>query len=112
LPGKHVAVQVLWDGDSDGWFVDVEVVTAGPEQEGEFVAQRLGSLRYGGDIRLFRGEVPPWPEAVVAQRAGKEVADALGLDFYFPELASPSRQRRQARLDGGVQRGYCPATQT
>jgi hypothetical protein len=94
LRGRHVAIEALWDGDTQGWWLGVAVVTkkswwrAGPWTTSGFYARSIGTLRYGGDIRLFKGIVPPWPEAIVAQRAGEKVARLLGLEFYFP---SPNR---------------------
>jgi hypothetical protein len=99
LPGKHVALEVLWDGDTQGWWLRIELVTETKSKSGWWSWTRtepeysrtalLDTLRYGGDIRLFQGKVPPWPEAIVAQRAGPKVAQALGLDLYFPSPDDP-----------------------
>jgi hypothetical protein len=78
----HV-IQVLWDGDTQGWFLAIDAVTA-PSLEGPFTRHPLGSLRYGGDLRLFNGQVPPWPESIVARAAGERLAADLGVEFYFP----------------------------
>lgn len=95
VQGKHVALQALWDGDTGGWYLRIELVSdTTPKSkwwrtEPDCSSTLLDSLRCGGDIRLFQGKVPPWPEAVVAQRAGTKVAQALGLDFYFPSPDDP-----------------------
>lgn len=86
LAGRHVAVEALWDGDTDGWMLDVAVVTARGDG---FFAQHVGTLRYGGDLRLFNGQVPPWPEALVARQAGERLAGELGVEFYFPSPEQP-----------------------
>ena len=28
LPGQHIAIQALWDGDTEGWFIEIGLVTA------------------------------------------------------------------------------------
>jgi hypothetical protein len=38
---------------------------------------------------LFNGRVPPWPEALIARRAGEEVARAAGIEFWFPSPDHP-----------------------
>jgi hypothetical protein len=102
LPGRHVAIEALWDGDTHGWFLRITLVTHSDEspawgyvtsEDGHF-ARPLGMLRYGGDIRLFNGQVPPWPEAIVARRAGARVADALGLKLWFPSPNEPRDDER------------------
>jgi len=97
LPGNHRAIQVLWDGDTTGWFVRVFLVseprvswwTPWAAERARCREDLLAGLRYGGDIRLFNGQVPPWPEAIVARRAGERVARDLGLEFYFPSPDDP-----------------------
>lgn len=83
LPSHPIAFQAQWDGDSDGWFVYFEAIT----EDG--LSHHIGSLRYGSDLRLFNGQVPPWPEAVVAQQIGEEFAKRYGAEFYFPSPNHP-----------------------
>jgi hypothetical protein len=85
-PADRVAIEALWDGDSDGWMLTVHLVT---RAEGRYATHWLGRLRHGSDFRLFEGRVPPWPESVVAQAAGNELARTLGLPFYFPSPDQP-----------------------
>ena len=83
---RPVAIEALWDGDTDGWFVDLyAVVSAGPS----YKDTHLQSYSGGGDSRLFNGQVPPWPEAREAAAVGRELADALGIPFYFPSPEHP-----------------------
>ncbi|MEU6948710.1 hypothetical protein ABZ957_26305 [Streptomyces sp. NPDC046316] len=88
LPGRPAAVEALWDGDTFGWMVDLVLVTDEPEGE-----HPLAVIRHGGDIRLFNGTVPPWPEAEEARRAGHDLAERLGVPFHF---ASPDRPDEEA----------------
>jgi len=81
-----VAIEALWDGDTQGWFVDICAVF---ELESGFDSRRLRSFRGGGDIRVFRGQVPPWPEALEAARLGEQLAALLGVPFHFPSPANP-----------------------
>ncbi|MFI6514161.1 hypothetical protein ACIBF1_01215 [Spirillospora sp. NPDC050679] len=78
------AIEAVWDGDTDGWFVLLLAVAARPERE-----HVLASVRRGGDIRVFNGQVPPWPEAVEAARVGAEVAARLGVPFHFASPDEP-----------------------
>lgn len=85
-----VAIEAFWDGDTTGWFVVLGVVVQ--ETSGHlptYVLHELTIFRYGGDIRLFHGQVPPWPEAEAAQQVGQEVARLLDIPFYFPFSDEP-----------------------
>ncbi|MEH0416081.1 hypothetical protein [Streptomyces sp. B21-083] len=83
LPGQTVAIEALWDGDTDGWCVDLLALTDHPAAE-----HRVAIIRHGGDLRLFNGTVPPWPEAQEARTVGRALAEQLGVPFHF---ASPDR---------------------
>lgn len=80
------AFQALWDGDSDGWGVDLEVVF---RSKGRYQRSHLVFLRFGGDVRLFHGAVPPWPEAKVAAELGTALAEHFGVPFWFPSPTEP-----------------------
>ena len=43
----------------------------------------------GGDIRIFNGQVPPWPEAVRPKEAGEDLAARLGIPFFFASPQHP-----------------------
>ncbi len=82
-----VALQASWDGDTNGWIVFLDAVV---EEGGHHRVVGLGSMRgAGGDMRLFDGEVPPWPEAIWAARAGEELARRFGLPFHFGSPDQP-----------------------
>ena len=83
LPGRPVAIEALWDGDTDGWCVDLMALTDDPAAE-----HRLAMIRYGSDMRLFNGTVPPWPEAQEAETVGRALAERFAVPFHF---ASPSQ---------------------
>jgi hypothetical protein len=88
-------IEAGWDGDSDGWGVWMSAVT---EREEVFLAW----LRHpAGDMRVFNGDFTK-PEAEMADRVGTQVAQALGVPFWFPARAKPDddavryRDRHQA----------------
>ncbi|MFD6290836.1 hypothetical protein [Streptomyces sp. NPDC060205] len=87
-PGELVAVEALWDGDSSGWFVVLVAVLDAPASE-----VHLAMIRHGSDLRLFNGQVPPWPEAVEAARTGTALAARFGVPFHF---ASPNEPDDEA----------------
>jgi len=85
--GIPVCIQALWDGDTSGWFLVLSaVIKKGVEN---YDALYLTKISKGGDIRLFKGEVPPWPEAVVGNEVGNKLARELEVDFFFPSPEEP-----------------------
>jgi hypothetical protein len=86
-PEGAVAVQAEWDGDTTGWFMRLDLVFGEPEeQKMVYLAAFRGP---GGDMRLFNGQVPPWPESVMARRLGREFAKTLGVPFVFVKGDGP-----------------------
>ena len=83
LPGRTVAIEALWDGDTDGWCVDLMALTDDPAAE-----HRLAMIRHGSDMRLFNCTVPPWPEAQEAETVGRALAEQFAVPFHF---ASPDQ---------------------
>jgi hypothetical protein len=83
------AIEAFWDGDTTGWFVRLaaDCSTSVNANDAHFELH-LGTFSHGGDVRLFNGHVPPWPEAVEASKVGNAVANYFGIPFFFP---SPSR---------------------
>ncbi|MGQ4478315.1 hypothetical protein [Streptomyces sp. SAS_276] len=69
MPGRTVAIAALWDGDTDGWFVELVAVMGMPPAE-----HRLATIRHGSDMGLFNGAVSPWPEAQEAETVGRALA--------------------------------------
>lgn len=84
--GAAVAIEALWDGDTEGWFVDLCAVVS---VQGGHESRHLRTFSRGGDIRIFNGTVPPWPEAVEAARLGEQLAARLGVPFHFPSPTNP-----------------------
>ncbi|WP_063772123.1 hypothetical protein [Kitasatospora mediocidica] len=95
LPGRPVAIEALWDGDTEGWFVVLLALTDDPQSE-----HQLALVRHGGDIRLFNGTVPPWPEAREAEQVGRALADHLGVPFHFPSPDRPDDEAPRWRTTG------------
>ncbi|MHA6757613.1 hypothetical protein [Streptacidiphilus sp. PAMC 29251] len=88
LPGRPVAIEALWDGDPDGWFVELVALTDDPAAE-----HPLAWIRHGSDMRLFNGTVPPWPEAQEAETVGRALAERFAVPFHF---ASPDQPDDEA----------------
>ena len=82
-----VAIQAMWDGDSDGWYIHLSAVAEA--QPGCFTTHGLAFLRFGSDLRLFNGHVPPWPEAAKATELGEAISAQHGIPFYFPSPHEP-----------------------
>ncbi|XVU30180.1 hypothetical protein ACQPZJ_24745 [Actinoplanes sp. CA-054009] len=83
------AVEAYWDGDTQGWHVPLVAVVRRPSRHHPaFDEVLLTILDGGGDIRLFNGQAPPWPEAQSATAQGQAVAHHFGVPFLFasPEL--------------------------
>ena len=81
--GGVLAVEAVWDGDTDGWGVSMCAVT-----EDEEVS--LAWLRHpAGDLRVLNGDFTK-PEAEMAQRVGTELAKLLGVPFWFPAGDTPN----------------------
>ncbi|MEU4475687.1 hypothetical protein [Micromonospora sp. NPDC023888] len=84
-----VAVEACWNGDTQGWYVLLLAIVSRPGRDHDrFDEVPLALLRHGGDIRLFNGQVPPWPEAQQAIEQGQAVARQVGVPFHFtsPEV--------------------------
>lgn len=84
LPSRPDAIEAIWDGDSIGWMVDLLAVTARPRTE-----HCLAMIRHGGDLRLFNGQVPPWPEAQEAAELGTKLAERFSVPFCFESPDAP-----------------------
>jgi hypothetical protein len=87
-----VAFEAHWDGDTSGWFLVLSAVVdeSTNADEPSYTAVDLTTLAHpAGDIRLFRGEVPPWPEAKQADEIGRSLATQFGVPFFFPSPKYP-----------------------
>jgi hypothetical protein len=91
IGGRPIAVEILWSGDTQGWFLMMYAVV----ESGFFFWKKSGSYHLGnisngeGDIRLFSGGVPPWPEAVKANGIAERLREKFGLEIYFPSPNEP-----------------------
>jgi hypothetical protein len=93
IPAAIAAVEAVWDGDAEGWFVELlAVVKQRGSRHESFDDVSLAVLRRGGDIRLLSGQVPPWPEATEAAEKGSALAATLDLSFYFASPNKPDDQ--------------------
>ena len=95
LAGRPAAIEAFWDGDSEGWFVVLAAAMTEPDSEAG-----LAFIRHGGDLRLFNGQVPPWPEAQEAEATGRALARHFGVSFHFasPDVPDDAAPRwREAR---------------
>ncbi|MFE7332317.1 hypothetical protein ACFU8W_47195 [Streptomyces sp. NPDC057565] len=97
LPGRTVAIEALWDGDTDGWYVDLIALTDDPATE-----HRLAMIRHGSDMRLFNGTVPPWPEAQEAETIGRPLAEQFAVPFHFASPDQPDFDAPRGRTTSSV----------
>lgn len=73
-PGRPMVLEALWDGDTNGWFLCLDLFTeTGKAFWKKEDGIHLGIARFGGDSGVFAGEVPLWPEAVLAKNGGKKL---------------------------------------
>ncbi len=89
LGGRPIAVEIQWDGDTQGWFIMMFVVI----RSGWIGFYRtevfhLGNISKGGDFRIFTGKVPPYPEAELAMEIAQQLQEEYDLEIFFP---SPMR---------------------
>jgi hypothetical protein len=94
-PGRVVAIEAVWDGDTvHDWFVCLVAVLEDPDGEGHLAT-------------VHRRTDGPRP-ATAATEAGKALADHLGVPFHF---ASPDVPDDEAPRWRPVQRpGVCDVT--
>jgi hypothetical protein len=88
LSGRPLAFEALWDGDSEGWRLYILAVLPGAGETYE-ARSVWTSNEPGGDFRIFRNLVPPWPEAEKAARIGGELSAEFGVPFHFPSPKHP-----------------------
>lgn len=90
---KVVAIEAQWDGDTGGWFLEMfAILDRASSHHPRYDSLWLCGLSEAGDIRLFEGAVPPWPEAAYATELGEALAAELGVPFYFPSPTIPEDQ--------------------
>ncbi len=87
LPRAPVAFEARWYGDSHGWRIALTAILKSDNWPGfEDSVLFESSL---GDIRIFNGQVPPWPEAGIAAKSGGDLAIKFDVPFYFPSPNHP-----------------------
>ncbi|MEV5322179.1 hypothetical protein AB0K92_31845 [Streptomyces sp. NPDC052687] len=87
LPGRVVAIEAVWDGDTvHGWFVVLVAVLDGPAREGH-----LATVHDRAD----------GPAAVRAAEAGRDLAGHLGVPFHFPSPDVPDDEAPRRRTVHG-----------
>ncbi|MGW1323390.1 hypothetical protein ACWD64_12740 [Streptomyces antibioticus] len=86
-PGRVVAVEAVWDGDTvHDWFVNLLAVTTAPDGD-----HRLATVYRGRAVHHLDGEDPGTlhPSALVADRTGRALAAHLGVPFHFASPDTP-----------------------
>lgn len=87
--GKPIALEVLWDGDTEGWFLSVYLYT---EKRYFFNKKQtrhsLGYISLGDDIRIFNAD-NPWTEISFIQELAEKTVAKYNLEFYFPSSDKP-----------------------
>ncbi|MEU6867975.1 hypothetical protein ABZ924_32870 [Streptomyces sp. NPDC046876] len=87
-PGRVVAVEAVWDGDTvHDWFTVLLALTAGPAGEHHLATLHRGTaVRYLGEGASAGGR---HPSAAAAARAGRALAERLGVPFHFAGPDTP-----------------------
>jgi len=110
LPKLPAAIEAFWDGDSIGWMVYVSAIidesSPGlPRYTDHFLATLQG---VGGDFRVFKNQVPPWPEAELAKEFGGALAAHFRIPFFFPSPDHPENEcPRWWEREQGIPCGRC-----
>ncbi|MFJ6983924.1 MULTISPECIES: hypothetical protein [unclassified Streptomyces] len=94
-PGRVVAVEAVWDGDTvHDWFVNLIALTEAPEGE-----MRLATV-YRSAATAFLGDEAAGarhPSAVVAARVGGALAGRLSVPFHFGSPDEPDDEAPRLR---------------
>ncbi|WP_190620366.1 hypothetical protein [Streptomyces venezuelae] len=87
VPGRVVAIEAVWDGDTvHDWFVNLLAIAEEPDGE-----KCLATI-YWGTAQRALGDADTGgrhPSAVAATRAGTELAEYLGVPFHFASPDTP-----------------------
>jgi hypothetical protein len=86
--GRPVAFEAIWDGDSGGWHLSIFALLSRAGETYDSLCLWT-SNEPGGDFRIFKNLVPPWPEAEKAARIGAELSAEFGVPFHFPSPNHP-----------------------
>ena len=97
LPATPVAFEAFWDGDTSGWYLVLVAIYA-EDGASSYFEKDISALQgdggdireSAGDLRIFNAQVPPWPEAALAQQAGEELAKKHGVEFFLVSRNHPA----------------------
>ncbi|MFD7911194.1 hypothetical protein ACFV30_10735 [Streptomyces sp. NPDC059752] len=87
LPGRVVAIEAIWDGDTvHDWFVNLLAITDEPAGQ-----KCLATIYWGAAERALDGADTGGlhPSAAAATRAGTALAGHLGVPFHFASPDTP-----------------------
>ncbi|GHI72505.1 hypothetical protein Snoj_64230 [Streptomyces nojiriensis] len=90
IPGRVVAIEAVWDGDTvHDWFVNLLAITDGPA--GQSGQKGLATIYWGAAERALDGAGTGGlhPSAAAATRAGTALAAHLGVPFHFASPDDP-----------------------
>ncbi|MEV8051592.1 hypothetical protein [Streptomyces bacillaris] len=90
-PGRVVAIEAVWDGDTvHDWFVCLMAITADPVGE-----RCLATVYRDAAVRYFGEREAPGalhPSAAAADRSGRALAARLTVPFHFASPGTPDDQ--------------------
>jgi hypothetical protein len=93
LPSGPVAIEAFWDGDSGGWYAVIGAVLRRGWLWPTYTGEVLGWFRpEADDIGAYEAIPGAWPQAKLAAAAGQQLAERLGVPFYFPAAAYPEEE--------------------
>lgn len=85
VSGTPQVLEALWDGDTQGWYLNLSLyVKQGVWPMKRTVRHDLGTVVLGTDLRLFNGQVPPWPEAELVKTFVQQTQAKYGLTLFLP----------------------------
>ncbi|WP_199823327.1 hypothetical protein [Streptomyces sp. NRRL WC-3742] len=99
--GRILAIEAIWDGDTvHDWFVVLLAVLAEPEKDTALATVYWSTAkRYLGEEAAQLGG---HPSAVAADRAGRALADHLGVPFHFASPDTPDDEAPRWRAVTGA----------
>lgn len=87
--GVPVAIQALWDGDTQGWCIYMEVIIDTKNRFSKYSIFHLCTMRFASDLRIFNGQPTPWEETIVAKKIGNYISEQYNIPFWFPASEAP-----------------------
>ncbi|WP_375559489.1 hypothetical protein ACE193_17365 [Bernardetia sp. OM2101] len=87
--GVPVAIQALWDGDTQGWCIYMEVIIDTKNRFSKYSIFHLCTMRFASDLRIFNGQPTPWEETIVAKKIGNLISKKYNIPFWFPASEAP-----------------------